>query len=191
MHLFRILVLLVLAEKSAFGRKISFWPILAEKSASVPNNLAPFRDASPPTDLNVTNPAKNQSQFWWRPFFFFFGDHLILGEKNVWISDFGRKITLNFGEDLFFFFYHLNLGEKNVWISDFGRNITLNFGEDIRIFEVLCFKSPPPKFSGSATGRSQGGRGRGPEPFCFKHPSLPNKTLLPVKKDIYLKIYSY
>ena len=97
--------------------------ILAEKSASVSNNSAPFRDASPPTDLNVTNPAKNQSQFWWRPFFFFF-----------------------------FFGDHLNLGEKNVWIFDFGRKITLNFGEDIRIFEVLCFKSPPPKFSVSATG---------------------------------------
>ena len=38
--------------------------ILAEKSASVSNNSAPFRDASPPTDLNVSNPAKNQSQFW-------------------------------------------------------------------------------------------------------------------------------
>ena len=38
--------------------------ILAEKSASVSNKSAPFRDASPPTDLNVTNPAKNQSQFW-------------------------------------------------------------------------------------------------------------------------------
>ena len=38
--------------------------ILAEKSASVSNNSAPFRDASPPTDLNVMNPAKNQSQFW-------------------------------------------------------------------------------------------------------------------------------
>ena len=32
--------------------------------------------------------------------FFFFGDHLILGEKNVRISDFGRKITLSFGEDI-------------------------------------------------------------------------------------------
>ena len=30
---------------------------------------------------------------------FFFGDHLILGEKIVRISDFGWKITLNFGED--------------------------------------------------------------------------------------------
>ena len=50
----------------------------------------------------------------------------------------GRKITLNFGEDLFFFGDHLILGEKNVWISDFGRKITLNFGKDIRIFEVLC-----------------------------------------------------
>ena len=56
----------------------------------------------------------------WPFFFFFFGDHLILDEKIVWISDFGRKIALN-------------------------------FGEDIRMFEVLCLKSPPPKFSGSAT----------------------------------------
>ena len=40
-------------------------------------------------------------------FFFFFGDHLILGGKNVWISDSGRKITLNSGEDLFFFFFFL------------------------------------------------------------------------------------
>ena len=38
--------------------------ILAEKLASISNNSAPFRDASPPTDLNVTNPAKNQSQIW-------------------------------------------------------------------------------------------------------------------------------
>ena len=68
-------------------------------------------------------------------------------------NDFGRKITLNFAWDLFFFFGdHLILGEKNVWISDFGRKITLNFGEDIRSFEVLCLKSPPPKFSRSATG---------------------------------------
>ena len=134
--------------------------ILAEKSASISNNSAPFWDASPPTDLNVTNPAKNHSRFWWRPFFFFFfffffGDHLILGEKNVWISDFGRKITLDFGEDLFFFFFFLETtwfwAKKNVWISDFGQRITLNSDEDIRNFEVLCFKSPPPKFSGSAT----------------------------------------
>ena len=56
--------------------------ILAKKSASVSNNSAPFWDASPPTDLNVTNPAKNnfgEDLF----FFFFFGDHLNLGEKNV------------------------------------------------------------------------------------------------------------
>ena len=35
-------------------------------------------------------------------YFFFFGDHLTLGEKIVQISDFGWKITLDFGEDLFF-----------------------------------------------------------------------------------------
>ena len=99
--------------------------ILAEKSASISNNSAPFRDASPPHQ-----PKRNES---------------------------GRKLTLNFGEDLFFFYFlffgdHLILGEKNVWISDFGRKITLNFGESIRIFEVLSLKSPPPKFSRSATG---------------------------------------
>ena len=51
--------------------------------------------------------------------FFFFGDHPGFGGKNLWISDFGRKITLNFGEDLFFFF----------WRSpNFGRKKPLNFG---------------------------------------------------------------
>ena len=33
-------------------------------------------------------------------FFFFYGDHLNLSGKNVRISDFGRNITLNFGEDI-------------------------------------------------------------------------------------------
>ena len=96
--------------------------ILAEKSALILNNSAPFRDASPPTDLNVTNPAEKSVSILVKTFFFFFffGDHLILGEKNVWISDFGRKISLN-------------------------------FGENIRIFEVLASNPPPPKFSGSAT----------------------------------------
>ena len=103
-------------------------------------------------------------------FFFLFGDH---GGKNVRISNFGRKITFNCGEDLFFcfvwrprrkkrsnfqfrpknhfqfwwrpffFFFFGDHGGKNVRISDFGRKITLNFGEDIRIFEGLCLKSPP------------------------------------------------
>ena len=40
-------------------------------------------------------------------FFFFFGDHLILGGKKLWISDFGRKITLKFGEDLLLFIFFL------------------------------------------------------------------------------------
>ena len=56
--------------------------ILAEKSASLLNNSAPFRDASPPTDLNVTNPAEKSLSILVKTFFFF-GDHLILGEKNV------------------------------------------------------------------------------------------------------------
>ena len=50
--------------------------------------------------------------------------------KSVWISNFGRKIRLNFSEDLFFW-DHLFLGWKSVWIFDFGRKIRLNFGEDL------------------------------------------------------------
>ena len=67
--------------------------------------------------LNSRFWPKNQSQFRWRPFFF--GDHLFLGWKNVWISDFGWKIRLNFGEDLFFFFLWKPLV--------FGRKKRLNF----------------------------------------------------------------
>ena len=58
--------------------------ILAEKSASISNNSAPFRDASPPTSLNPTNPAEKsllilvKTFFFWRP------------------PDFGRKKRLNF-----------------------------------------------------------------------------------------------
>ena len=62
--------------------------ILGEKSASVSNNSASFRDASPPTDLNVTNPAKNQSQILVKTFFFFF---------FFWRPpELGRKKRLNF-----------------------------------------------------------------------------------------------
>ena len=100
----------------------------------------------PPTSVKLTVSAENSLSILMKTFFFFFfGDHLILGGKNVRISDFCRKITLNFGKDLFFFGDHLILGGKNVRISDFGPKITLNFGEDIRIFEGLCLKSPPTK----------------------------------------------
>ena len=37
-------------------------------------------------------------------FLFYFGDHLFLGVKNVWNSDFGRKSSLKIGESFFFFF---------------------------------------------------------------------------------------
>ena len=62
--------------------------ILAEKSASISNNSAPVRDASPPHQSKLNEP--------------------------------GRKITLNFGEDLFFFFFF--------WRPpNFGRKKRLNF----------------------------------------------------------------
>ena len=43
--------------------------------------------------LNFGFRPKNQTQFRRRPFFFFFGDHLILGGKNLRISE---KFRLNF-----------------------------------------------------------------------------------------------
>ena len=118
-------------------------PIFCEKWKIAP----PTRKEPPLKRLNLRNWEKNRPEFWRRPFFFFFfGDHLILGGKNVWILDFGRKITLNFGEDLFFFFFffwdHLILGGKNVWILDFGRKITLNFGEDLFFFFFFFWRSP-------------------------------------------------
>ena len=98
-------------------------------------------------------------------FFFRFGDHLIFGRKNVRISDFGRRMWLNFDEDLFFlettcFWAEItNVFQRfprnymcNFWwlcfippnnfyvrISDFGRRMWLNFDEDLFFLETTCF----------------------------------------------------
>ena len=58
----------------------------------------------------------------------------ILAEKFpillVWISDFSRKINLNFGENLFFFFGdHLFLGGKTFEFPSFPRNSLSIFGQ--------------------------------------------------------------
>ena len=45
--------------------------------------------------LNFGFRLKNHSEFWRRPFFFFW-DHLILGGKNLWISDFSETFRLKF-----------------------------------------------------------------------------------------------
>ena len=61
-------------------------------------------------------------------------------KSNSKANGFGRKTTLNFGEDLFFFFFFWrppDFGEKIVRISYSGPKFTLNFGEGIRIFEGL------------------------------------------------------
>ena len=73
-----------------FGQKIS---LFFEKLGFISGCI-------PPTSLNLTISAEKSLSILEKTFFFFFGDHLILGEKNVWISDFGQKITLNFGEDI-------------------------------------------------------------------------------------------
>ena len=58
---------------------------------------------------------KNRLNFWIRPvkafgvrrrpIFSFFGDHLFLAGKTVYIAEFGQKKLSDFGEDLFFFFF--------------------------------------------------------------------------------------
>ena len=45
--------------------------------------------------LNFGFRPKNHSEFWRRPFFFF-GDQLILGGKNLWISDVSETFRLKF-----------------------------------------------------------------------------------------------
>ena len=128
-------------------------------------NSPPIRKEPPLKRLNLRNWEKNCPEIWRRPFFFFFffGDHLILGGKNVWVLDFGRKITLNFGEDLFFFFGdHLILGEKNLWIFDLSETFRLKFGQTVwnwfkvnenssqrRLHTSHSFKIAPPPFSKS------------------------------------------
>ena len=87
--------------------------------------------------------------------------------SNVWICEFGRKISLNFGEDLFFFFFgdHLILGGKNLWISELSETFRLSFltnrlklVQDQWKFESRSFahfslfqNSPPPLFQILAT----------------------------------------
>ena len=64
----------------------------------------------------------------WDEDLFLFGDHLFSAGKTAWISDFGRKIPLNFSEDLFFLeitcfwpekpFKFLISAKKSIWIFD-------------------------------------------------------------------------
>ena len=65
----------------------------------------------------------------------------------------GRKITLNFGEDLFFFFGdHLILAKKTF---EFPISAEKSLSILVKTSEFLRFcasNPPPPKFSGSATG---------------------------------------
>ena len=74
-------------------------------------NSPPHSKTAPLKRLNLRNWTKNPSNF---------------GRK---ISDFGRKFTLNFGEDLFFFFFgdHLILGGKKLSVSELSEIFRLNF----------------------------------------------------------------
>ena len=79
--------------------------ILAKISASIWNNSAPFRDASPPH-----RPKRNESgrkislNFGEDFFFFFFGDHLILAKKTFEFPISAEK-SLSILVLFFFFFF--------------------------------------------------------------------------------------
>ena len=56
--------------------------ILAEKSVSISENQSPFRGASPPHQPKPNELGRKISLHFGEDLFFF-GDHLILGGKNV------------------------------------------------------------------------------------------------------------
>ena len=76
-------------------------PIFCEKLKIAP----PHRKTAPPQTFEFPNLAEKSVSILEKTFFFFMETTWFWAEKNLWISDFGRKISLNFGEDLFFFFW--------------------------------------------------------------------------------------
>ena len=115
--------------------------------------VPPIRKQPPIKRLSLRNRTKYQSQFWRRPFFFFF-----FGGKNLRISEIGRKITLNFGEDLFFFFGdHVILGGNSFEFPSFPRHFSSSFGQTVGQFEsrsfahFSLFQNSPPLFQILAT----------------------------------------
>ena len=155
--------------------------------------IAPPIRKQPPSNVWISDlGGKNQSQNRWRPFFF--GDHLILGGKKLWIPDFGRKISLKSGEDLFFLFLETTWvwAVKTIEFSSFPRNSVSIFGQTVwnwfkinensdqgRLQTSHSFKiAPPPLFPnsgyapvyGTATWRSGKGRGLGKTKFLLRIP---------------------
>ena len=90
--------------------------ISAEKSASISNNSAPFRDASPPHQSQPNDFGQKITLNFGEDLFFFFWRPPDFGRKKRLNFRFRSKNTLNFGEDFFF------------WRPpDFGRKKRLNF----------------------------------------------------------------
>ena len=99
-------------------------------------NRPPFEN-SPPSNVWICEIGRrHHSQFWWRPFFF--GDHLILGEKFRNSAEKSLSILVKIFFFFFFFFFWRSpdFGRK---ISKCGRKVTLNFGEDLFFLEITCF----------------------------------------------------
>ena len=89
--------------------------------------------------------------------------HKKTSPSNVWISDLGRKISPNFGEDLFFIFYFLETtwfwAEKIFEFPSFPRNFVSIYGQIVwnwfknnensgqgRLHFSHSFKIAPPLF---------------------------------------------
>ena len=110
---------------------VALRPIFCEKLKIAP----PPQENSPPQTFEFPIWAEKSVSKSVKTFFsFFFGDHPILGGKNVWISDFGRKISPKIGEDLFFFFFLETTwfwAETTFEFSSFPRNSVSIFGQTV------------------------------------------------------------
>ena len=59
-------------------------------------NRSPHRKTAPPQTLEFLISGEKSVSKSVKTFFFFFGDYLILGGKNVWIYELSEKFSINF-----------------------------------------------------------------------------------------------
>ena len=118
---------------------------------------------SPPSNVWISDFGRKIRLNFGEDLFFFFGDHLILGGKNLWSSDFGKKSD-SFSAKTFFFLETTQFwAEKTFEFPSFPRNFVWIFGQSKwnwfkknenpgqgRLHFSHSFKiAPPPPFSKS------------------------------------------
>ena len=82
--------------------------------------------------LNFGFRPKNHSEFWRRSFFsFFFGDHLILSGKNLWIRISAEKSLWILAKTFFFFFLEITWFWAAFEFPSFPRHFVSIFGQTV------------------------------------------------------------